>query len=112
MAIAVGRAAIVAGDSVPFTPATTLVARLATPELVIVDERGHLPVEPDAAPLFVSLASRRYARGAMLLTSNRAVGGLRALAADASFDRDRGKPGGSSLPHHRAYGAVSRRFAG
>ena len=33
-----------------------------------------LPFEPDAAHLFYQLVSRRYERGAMLVTSNRAVG--------------------------------------
>jgi DNA replication protein DnaC len=44
------------------------------PKLLIVDELGYLPFEPDAAHLFVQLVSRRYERGAMLVTSNRAVG--------------------------------------
>jgi DNA replication protein DnaC len=73
-----------------FTPATTLVAQLAKayadgrleerlthyakPKLLIIDELGYLPFEPDAAHLFFQLVSRRYERGAMLVTSNRAVG--------------------------------------
>jgi len=39
-----------------------------------VDELGYLPFEPDAAHLFFQLVSRRYEKGAMLVTSNRAVG--------------------------------------
>ena len=90
LAVAVGREAIVAGYSVLFTPATTLVAQLAKahadgrleerlvhyskPKLLIVDELGYLPFEPDAAHLFFQLVSRRYEKGAMLVTSNRAVG--------------------------------------
>jgi len=90
LAVAIGREAIVAGYGVLFTPATTLVAtlakahedgrleerlaQLAKPKLLIVDELGYLPFEPDAAHLFFQLVSRRYERGAMLLTSNRAVG--------------------------------------
>lgn len=85
-----GGEAIVTGYSVLFTPATTLVAQLAKahgegrleerlthyakPKLLIVDELGYLPFEPDAAHLFFQLVSRRYERGAMLVTSNRAVG--------------------------------------
>ena len=73
-----------------FSPATTLVAQLAKaqadgrleerlthyakPKLLIIDELGYLPFEPDAAHLFFQLVSRRYERGAMLVTSNRAVG--------------------------------------
>ncbi len=90
LAVALGREAIVAGYSVLFTPATTLVAQLAKahgegrleerlthfskPKLLIIDELGYLPFEPDAAHLFFQLVSRRYERGAMLVTSNRAVG--------------------------------------
>jgi len=44
------------------------------PDRPAVDELGHLPFKPDAAHLFFQLVSRRYERGAMLVTSNRAVG--------------------------------------
>lgn len=90
LAVAIGREAIVAGYTVLFTSATTLVAQLARahqdgrleerlvhyakPKLLIVDELGYLPFEPHAAHLFFQLVSRRYEKGAMLLTSNRAVG--------------------------------------
>jgi DNA replication protein DnaC len=90
LAIALGRAAIVAGYAVAFVTATALVANLAKghshgrlddllvnlvkPKLLIIDELGYLPLEPDAAHLFFQLVSRRYERGAMLLTSNRSVG--------------------------------------
>ena len=33
-----------------------------------------MPLEPDAAHLFFQLVSRRYERGAILITSNRSVG--------------------------------------
>jgi DNA replication protein DnaC len=90
LAIALGREAITRGYSVLFTPAMTMVASLAKahaeghfeerlmhyskPKLLIVDELGYLPFEPDAAHLFFQLVSRRYERGSMLLTSNRSVG--------------------------------------
>ena len=90
LAVALGREAIVAGYTVLFVPAPALVAQLAKahgegrleerlthyskPKLLIVDELGYLPFEPDAAHLFFQLVSRRYERGAMLVTSNRAVG--------------------------------------
>ena len=99
LAVALGREAIVAGHTVLFTPATTLVAQLAKahsegrlderltyygkPKLLIVDELGYLPFEPDAAHLFFQLVSRRYERGAMLVTSNRAVGEWGAVFGDA-----------------------------
>ncbi|MCB8840246.1 IS21-like element helper ATPase IstB [Aurantimonas sp. VKM B-3413] len=90
LAVAIGREVIVAGYGVLFAQATTLVASLAKahaenrleerlthfakPKLLIVDELGYLPFEPDAAHLFFQLVSRRYERGAMLVTSNRAIG--------------------------------------
>jgi DNA replication protein DnaC len=49
-------------------------ALLAEPKLLIVDELGNLPSDPNAAHLFFQLVSRRYERGAMLITSNRSVG--------------------------------------
>jgi len=89
LAIALGREAIVAGYAVAFVTATALVANLAKgqthgrlddllvtlvkPKLLIIDELGYLPLEPDAAHLFFQLVSRRYERGAMLITSNRNV---------------------------------------
>jgi DNA replication protein DnaC len=90
LAVAIGREAIIAGYTVLFTPATTLVAQLAKayadgrieerlthyakPKLLIIDELGYLPFEPNAAHLFFQLISRRYERGAVLVTSNRVVG--------------------------------------
>lgn len=89
LSIALGREAILAGYTVQFTTATTLVAGLAKahgerrldekllalskPKLLIVDELGYLPLEPDAAHPFFQLVSRRYETGAMLITSNRSV---------------------------------------
>jgi IstB-like ATP binding protein len=85
--IALGREAILAGYTVQLMTATTLVAGLAKahgerrldkkllalskPKLLIIDELGYLPREPDAAHLFFQLISRRYETGAMLITSNR-----------------------------------------
>jgi DNA replication protein DnaC len=39
-----------------------------------MDEFGYLPFEPAAAHLLFQLVSRRYERGSILITSNRAVG--------------------------------------
>ena len=47
---------------------------LPKPKLLIVDELGCLPFEPDAAHLLFHLVSRRYEPGVLLVTSNRAVG--------------------------------------
>ncbi len=89
LAVALGREAIARGYTTLFTSATALVTALskahlegrleeriahyAKPKLLIVDELGYLPFEPNAAHLFFTLISKRYERGAMLLTSNRAV---------------------------------------
>ena len=98
LAIALGREAILAGYAVQFVSATALVASLAKghaqgrleeklithikPKLLIIDELGYLPLEPDAAHLFFQLVSRRYERGAILLTSNRSVGEWGAVFGD------------------------------
>ena len=90
LAIALGRAAIREGYSVLFVTAPALVAALAKahaegrleerlgffakPKLLIIDELGYLPFETSAAHLFFQLVSRRYERGSVLITSNRAVG--------------------------------------
>jgi DNA replication protein DnaC len=98
LSIALGRAAIMAGYTVQFATATALVAMLvkaqserrldekllalAKPKLLIVDELGYLPLEPDAAHLFFQLVSRRYETGAMLMTSNRSVAEWGTVFAD------------------------------
>lgn len=90
LAIALGRAAIEQGYSTLFVPAPSLLTQLvaahrdgkleerlrhfAKPKLLVVDELGYLPFEPEAAHLFFQLVSRRYEKGAMLITSNRSVG--------------------------------------
>lgn len=108
LAIALGREAIQTGYSTLFIPATALVASLAKahvegrleeklahygkPKLLIVDELGYLPFEPNAAHLFFQLVARRYERGSFLITSNRSVGEWGtvfgdAVAATAILDR-------------------------
>jgi DNA replication protein DnaC len=98
LAIALGREAIRAGYSVQFVTATTLAASLARghahgrfedklanlikPKLLIIDELGYLPLEPNAAHLFFQLVSRRYERGAILLTSNRSISEWGTVFAD------------------------------
>jgi len=98
LAIALGRAAILAGYAAQFTTAMALVAglakaqaekrleekltALAKPKLLIIDELGYLPLEPDAAHLFFQLVSRRYETGAMLITSNRSVAEWGSVFAD------------------------------
>ena len=90
LAIALGREAVKRGYTVLFTHAVSLLANLkkasqegkleerltfySKPKLLIVDELGYLPLERESGNLFFQLISRRYERGSILLTSNRAVG--------------------------------------
>src|SRR2546427_4346400 len=90
LAVAIGRQALLAGYTVLFVQAPTLVAQLAKahgegrledrlthfgkPRLLIVDELGYLPFEPDAAHLFFQLVSRRYERGDHQQSLDRRVG--------------------------------------
>lgn len=89
LAVALGKEAIERGYTVLFVTATSLAAQLSKahregrleerlayfgkPKLLVIDELGYLPFEPDAAHLFFQLVSRRYERGSVLLTSNRNV---------------------------------------
>jgi DNA replication protein DnaC len=90
LAVALGREAIVKGYSVLFTTAAGLLTQLtkahqdgkleekiihfSKPKLLIVDELGYLPFDPKASHLFFQLVSKRYEKGSILVTSNRAVG--------------------------------------
>ncbi|MBB4233010.1 ATP-binding protein [Rhizobium mongolense] len=42
---------------------------LSRPTLLIIDALGYLPFEANAAHLFFQLASRRYEKGSILITS-------------------------------------------
>lgn len=86
--MALGREAVVRGYTALYTTAMTLLASLSKaqalgpaaleerltfftkPKLLIVDELGYLPLEPQAAHLFFQLVSRRYERGSLLVTSD------------------------------------------
>ena len=99
LAIALGREAIRQRYSALFTTAQALMAALvkahseggleerlsfyAKPKLLIIDELGYLPFEAHAAHLFFQLVSRRYERGSILITSNRAVGECGEVFGDA-----------------------------
>lgn len=89
IAIGLGREAVRQGHSVLFTQAAHLLAALkqaqdkgrleerlthfTKPRLLIVDELGYLPFERTVSHLFFQLVAKRYERGSMVLTSNRAV---------------------------------------
>jgi DNA replication protein DnaC len=97
LAIGLGREAIRQNHSVLFVAAPALVAALAKahadgrlddkltffakPKLLIIDGLGYLPFAPNAAHLFFQLVSRRYERGAMLVTATaRSANGARCSA--------------------------------
>jgi DNA replication protein DnaC len=89
LAVALGREAVSRGYTVQYVSAMELITSLARAhnhtalesrltqysksKLLIIDELGYLPLEPDAAHLFFQLISRRYERGSVLITSNRPV---------------------------------------
>lgn len=60
----------------PLPTAVRLFARLRLhdPHLLIIDEIGYIPIDRQGANLFFQLVSRRYERGAIILTSNQSLG--------------------------------------
>lgn len=98
LSIGLGRESIIRGYSTLFVSAMNLVASLAKahsegrleerllhfskPKLLIIDELGYLPFEQNAAHLFFQLVSRRYEKGSLLITSNRAIGEWGAVFGD------------------------------
>jgi DNA replication protein DnaC len=87
LAIAIGIRACLAGQRVRFATATQWVARLAEAQragrledelrtlqripLVICDEVGYIPFDPNAANLMFMLISSRYEQASMIVTSNK-----------------------------------------
>jgi len=47
---------------------------LSQPQLLIIDEIGYIPIDRHGANLFFQLISRRYEKGAIILTSNQSLG--------------------------------------
>ena len=91
LAIALGIRACLAGHRVAFRTATEWVAMLADAQrhgrldteldrlqripLLIVDEVGYIPFDPQAANLMFMLISRRYERASVIVTSNKPFSG-------------------------------------
>ena len=48
--------------------------RLGRYPLLVIDEVGYIPFEPEAANLFFQLVSARYERGSLIVTSNKPFG--------------------------------------
>ena len=90
LAIGLGIRACQAGHRVLFATAAGWVARLADAHhagrlqaeltrlgrypLLIIDEVGYIPFEPEAANLFFQLVSARYERASLIVTSNKPFG--------------------------------------
>jgi len=90
LAVALGMTACEQGRRVLFTTAMGLIASLGKalaenrldeklkllthPHLLIIDEIGYIPIDRQGANLFFQLVSRRYERGAIILTSNQSLG--------------------------------------
>ena len=87
LATAIGIRACLAGQRVAFATATEWVARLGDAKrqgqleselvrlgrvpLLVVDEVGYIPFDPEAANLMFSLVSARYERASLIVTSNK-----------------------------------------
>jgi DNA replication protein DnaC len=90
LAIGLGIRACQAGHRTLFATASEWVARLADAHtagrlqtelvrlgrypLLIIDEVGYIPFEPEAANLFFQLVSSRYERASLIVTSNKPFG--------------------------------------
>lgn len=90
LAVALGMTACEQGHRVLFTTALGLIASLGKalgenrldeklklltqPQVLIIDEIGYIPIDRQGANLFFQLVSRRYERGAIILTSNQSLG--------------------------------------
>src|ERR1700734_458859 len=87
LSVAVSIRACLAGQRVQFATATEWVARLSDAKrhgnleaelrrlsfipVIVVDEVGYIPFDPEAANLMCSLVSSRYERASMIATSNK-----------------------------------------
>jgi DNA replication protein DnaC len=90
LAIGLAMRACQAGHRVAFATAADWVARLAEAHhagrlqaelirlgrypLLVIDEVGYIPFEPEAANLFFQLVSARYERASLIVTSNKPFG--------------------------------------
>lgn len=95
LAVALGLAVIAQGQHVHFLSAgelTTLTLEqmparlqaLCKPKLLIIDEMGYLPFDRPAAHFLFQLVSKRYERGAIILTSNKSYGEWGEIFSDSN----------------------------
>ncbi|AZN29094.1 DNA replication protein [Flaviflexus salsibiostraticola] len=59
--------------------------RIRRYKLIIIDELGYLPIEPEAANLFFQLISDRYEQSSILITSNLAFGSWSTIFHDETI---------------------------
>jgi DNA replication protein DnaC len=57
--------------------------RLRRTPLIIVDEVGYIPIDPEAASLFFSLISSRYERASLIVSSNKTFSAWAEIFGDA-----------------------------
>ena len=98
LSVALAEAAIQAGFGAYFITAHDLVADLSkairegrlerrmriylAPKVLVVDERGYLPLDELGATIFFQLVSARYERGSIVLTSNKSYGEWGSIFSD------------------------------
>jgi DNA replication protein DnaC len=98
LSIAVGIRACLSGHRVAFATASEWVARLADAQragrlgaeiarigripLIVVDEVGYVPFDPEAANLIFQLISARYERASVIVTSNKPFSAWGEIFAD------------------------------
>jgi DNA replication protein DnaC len=98
LGIAISIRACLAGQRVQFATATQWVARLSEAKrqgnletelrklsfvpLIVVDEIGYIPFDPEAANLMFALVSSRYERASMIVTSNKPFSGWGEIFGD------------------------------
>lgn len=99
LAVAIGMKACALGYRTLFTSAGSLLTsltkacsenrleeklkQLTQPKLLIIDEIGYLPLDRQGANLIFQLISRRYERGAVIITSNQSLTGWGDVFGDA-----------------------------
>ena len=66
-------------------PASSKLRSLLRPKLLIIDELGYLPLDRQAATWLFELVSRRYERGAIILTSNKSYGDWGSIFPDIAL---------------------------
>jgi DNA replication protein DnaC len=69
--------------------------RLARYPVLIIDEVGYIPFEPEAANLFFQLVSARYERASLIVTSNKAFSKPHMFAATCARRRRKFTPSGA-----------------